>query len=151
MPPFKRGDRVRYDDRTGTVYKRIPSIRSGSDDYIVNWDGNHSTEVDLVWGSDLVPLEPAPGEALVYLRLQTPELTQDDLDRLTGLCTYAQARGYTVGAIWPVHDPYDADEEAAAWLRARSDLITRKISALVVWHADRDEPDLTTREDLIIP
>lgn len=52
MNEFKPGDQVYYDDDPATVLERIPSGRTGSDDYRVR--GTNGTE-SVVWGSDLVP------------------------------------------------------------------------------------------------
>jgi hypothetical protein len=51
MTDYKPGDRVYYDDDLAEVLERIPSTRTGSDNYLIRYTNGAER---LVWGSDLV-------------------------------------------------------------------------------------------------
>jgi hypothetical protein len=51
MTDYTPGDRVYYDDDLAEVLERIPSTRTGSDDYLIRYTNGAER---LVWGSDLV-------------------------------------------------------------------------------------------------
>ena len=86
--------------------------------------------------------------ALIYLRIQEPRMTGEDLDHLAALRRYAKDAGYRILEAWPVYDPDDAEEPAKQWYDARQDLLEGAFDVIVHWHADLGAPDTLTRDDV---
>jgi hypothetical protein len=86
--------------------------------------------------------------ALIYLRMQTPVMTGEDLARLAVLRQYAVDTGYDIVEAWPVFDPFDSVDPAKQWYDAQQDLADNRFDVIVLWHEDNGMPDTLTRDDL---
>jgi hypothetical protein len=86
--------------------------------------------------------------ALIYLRMQTPVMTGEDLARLAVLRQYAVDTGYDIVEAWPVYDPYNAPGGPREWYDAKQDLSEGRFDVIVLWHEDFGVPDTYTQDDL---
>lgn len=78
--------------------------------------------------------------AIIYLRMDGPVMTGQDLDRLMRLRTFAISKEYVVKEVWPVHGAFCTDEEKAAWEEAKGALEAGECTALVYWHETAKHP-----------
>lgn len=84
--------------------------------------------------------------ALIYLLTSTPaDLTEDDLERLDSLHTYAQRCGYKVTEVWPVRPSQDSGDSPKEWSEAHEALRNGRFDVILVWH---EAPTALTRKDL---
>jgi hypothetical protein len=87
--------------------------------------------------------------ALIYLPIQTPVMTGEDLERLHTLYLHAKACDYTVTEVWPVVDLEDKGNTHNSWYNAQQDLTEGRFDVILLWDHSIDDIDSLHREVLL--
>jgi predicted RecB family nuclease len=89
-------------------------------------------------------------KALIYLRTERSRLSDEELEKLFQLHSYAQHEDFIIAGAEITVAPFDDEETElpAEYQQARQELLDEKIDTILLWHEDSGTPDTLVRDDI---